>query len=371
MQYINILDAKFRKIAIIDNFISLMWCKRYNSVGALDLEVEASAENLKLLTIGRYISRDDDDAIYRIQAVEYNDREDKVNTLIVGGVDLQAILKQRICRTQFAQTDMKVEDYIYKLVDENFIHASEGERNIKGFTLGDKKGFNDVLTAVQTSIGMNIGDEIESLCQAYNYGYKITKIGDTFKFELYKGRELNVEFSYGFDNLISSKYSQNAEDTKNSCLVKGTSELNEYYESVGTATGLERYEAYVESGKEFVKTDNYSEEDFLNALREYGAREIALMQNNKDFESEVSDDVFFYKIDYNLGDVVKVKNEVTTARCRITEIIETWDENGYTIEPIFEIVEIIEKESGLLLTERKETMTTENNEFIKLEQSEE
>ena len=155
MQYINILDAKFKKIAIIDNLISLMWCKRYNKVGALDLEVEASAENLKLLTIGRYISRDDDEAIYRIQAVEYNYREDKVNTLIVGGVALQAILKQRICRTQFAQTGMKVEDYIYKLVDENFIHASESERNIEGFTLGDKKGFGDVLTAVQTSIGMN------------------------------------------------------------------------------------------------------------------------------------------------------------------------------------------------------------------------
>ena len=95
------------------------------------------------------------------------------------------------------------------------------------------------------------------------------------------------------------------------------------------------------------------------------------MQSNKDFESEVSDDVFFYKTDYNIGDVVTVKNEINKARCRITEIIETWDENGYTIEPIFEVVEIIEEQSGLLLTERKETMATENNEFIRLEQSEE
>lgn len=45
-------------------------------------------------------------------------------------------------------------------------------------------------------------------------------------------------------------------------------------------------------------------------------------------------------IDYNLGDIVEVENEYgLKARVRITEVIESEDENGYTCIPKFENVE--------------------------------
>lgn len=60
------------------------------------------------------------------------------------------------------------------------------------------------------------------------------------------------------------------------------------------------------------------------------------------FEGTVEPDVtFIYKQDYFLGDKVTVRNEFgIEVVARITEVIETYDENGYNIEPKFEYLEV-------------------------------
>ena len=48
---------------------------------------------------------------------------------------------------------------------------------------------------------------------------------------------------------------------------------------------------------------------------------------------------YIYKKDYNLGDIVRILNEYgMSVNARITEIIESRDENGYSMEPTFENV---------------------------------
>ena len=48
---------------------------------------------------------------------------------------------------------------------------------------------------------------------------------------------------------------------------------------------------------------------------------------------------YIYKKDYNLGDIVKIKNEYgISMNARITEVLENQDESGYKMEPTFENV---------------------------------
>lgn len=55
--------------------------------------------------------------------------------------------------------------------------------------------------------------------------------------------------------------------------------------------------------------------------------------------SIVSDVTFTYKQDYFLGDIVFVENEYGIgAEVRITEVVECYDENGYSVEPTFEYI---------------------------------
>lgn len=63
----------------------------------------------------------------------------------------------------------------------------------------------------------------------------------------------------------------------------------------------------------------------------------------KTFEGSIIPDVtFVYGTDYKLGDIVTVKNEYgITSEARITEIVEVFDENGYSFEPSFKYMEVV------------------------------
>lgn len=77
-------------------------------------------------------------------------------------------------------------------------------------------------------------------------------------------------------------------------------------------------------------------------LLNIGYEEIAKHGLKTAFEGSVEPNVTFkYKEDYNLGDLVLVQNEYgISAKARITEIVEVYDENGHSIEPKFEFQEV-------------------------------
>lgn len=64
------------------------------------------------------------------------------------------------------------------------------------------------------------------------------------------------------------------------------------------------------------------------------------------FEGSVIPNVTFaYKRDYNLGDLVTVRNEYGIQKtARIVEVVEVYDDNGYSIEPSFEYLDSGEDE---------------------------
>lgn len=61
------------------------------------------------------------------------------------------------------------------------------------------------------------------------------------------------------------------------------------------------------------------------------------------FESEIIPDVTFqYKEDYDLGDLISIRNEYGIgSTARIAEIIEVFDTNGHSVQPKFENIQII------------------------------
>lgn len=74
-----------------------------------------------------------------------------------------------------------------------------------------------------------------------------------------------------------------------------------------------------------------------------GAENLAEYGEVISFEGSVIPDVtFVYKQDYFLGDIVSVENEYgIKASARIVEVVEVMDDNGYSMEPKFEYLEVI------------------------------
>ena len=73
-----------------------------------------------------------------------------------------------------------------------------------------------------------------------------------------------------------------------------------------------------------------------------GAENLAEFGEVTTFEGSVIPDVtFIYKQDYFLGDIVTVENEYgISASARIVEVVEVMDENGYSMEPKFQYLEV-------------------------------
>lgn len=368
---INVLNKSLERIAIVDDYTSLIWAKRYNETGALDLQVEATQKNIDLFTKYNYITRDDDDCVYRIEALELDTSQENENYLIVGAYDCKKILFQRIVwsQTNFTGT---VENFIRKLIDESIINPENAARKINNFNLKPAKDFTEEIEAQVTYD--NLGEKITELCTANNYGWKVTLEGGSWYFDLYKGEDRSlwqgknphVVFSPEYDNLSSTKYTMDANDYKNVALVAGEGEgTDRKTRSIGTATGLDRFEVLVESN---VSSTGGDLVDYYEALIANGKEQLAQLKIKQAFEGEIDTNSYLYKTDYNVGDIVSIENEFgLTVNARIVEVTETWDKEGYTINPVFEFEEFSEAVQKALLTQDYEIILTEDGNVLSQE----
>lgn len=370
---INVLNTNYERTTVVDDYVSLMWCKRYADVGALDLEIEATKENLNVFKKGYYITRDDDDTIYRIESIEIDTDENGNDNLIVGALDCKCILHQRITWSQVFLNNADVQAFIKEMLTFNFIAPSETRRRIN-MRFDDNAELNGIGTATtRQSTYDDIGEKIIELCKSYNLGCKVYFNYETekFHFALYEGvdRSINqrenprIIFSPDNDNMFSSKYEFDMSNSKNVALVGGEGEgLERKLRQVGNVSGLERRETFIDAGSASSDGDLV---DYYDALINEGKSKLSEMVATSKFEAEIDSTNYKYKTDYNLGDIVTVENKYgLIINARIVEIIETWDNTGYTIEPVFEYIEPDVDLSHVLFTERFEALMTEDSDIL-------
>lgn len=345
-----VLDEGYQAIAVIDDYRSLIWAKRYIEFGDCELYVRACDEYIDVLRKGRFLCRNDDDMVCRIRSIQLETSVDEGNFLIITGQDCRWILSQRVVWRQTNFTGL-VEDYVRMLLDENAINPTETERDIPNLFLGAKAGLTARISEQVTYAQLD--EKIIELCQAYQYGSKMYLDGnDHLIFEMYEGKDRSynqdendfVVFSPEFDNIISSVYITDDSNLKNVALVAGEGEgVLRKRETVGTASGLDRYELFVDARDVSSETEEGVTIDYGAILKSKGVEALAEYGTTISFEGEVEPNHSYkYGVDYMLGDIVQVMNEYGIETCaRITEVIETFDENGYSVIPTFQYQEAV------------------------------
>lgn len=340
-----VLDVNRESIGIIDDYKSLIWAKRYIQFGDCELYVRACEEYFTLLQKGHYLIRDDDDMVCRIEKLELDTNTEDGNYLIVTGTDCRGILNQRIIWEQINYSGT-VEDYIRTLIDRNMISSTMPDRNIDFFGLGQAAGLTDTMEEQTTYT--SLGEKVIELCNTYQYGSKVELgLDNTFIFSVYKGlnRSYNqdeldhVVFSPEFDNIVSSKFITDSTNIKNVALVAGEGEgVDRKRCVVGSGSGLGRYELYVDARDVSSQVEEGETIDYDAVLSARGEEALAEYGMVESFEGEVEPNYSYkYGVDYCLGDIVQVVNEYgVSSSARITEVIETFDQDGYSIIPTFQ-----------------------------------
>ena len=424
---VYILNADLDLVGIADAYKSLIWAKRYNTVGDCELYVPATAENLSICKKGFYIMRTDDDMICQIKKIEIDTDAENGNYIVATGYDAKRLLDQRIVWGTLTANG-NAETFARNMVDGALGSAAEMDRQLTDsggnriFGLGTAAGLTDRLSE-QVSF-KNVGEKIREYCLKFGWGYRVKFSGGILAFELYKGadRSTSVIFSSDYENLAATTYIEDESNMGNIALIAGEGQGSERFRCVaGEVSGVERYEIYADArdisksityeelkklyplsgativssgggyayqvtsldvpilddgqlewleenypdgsvvtvgGAEYYRiedlivaalpsaspadTDSVTLEDviYMTYLLERGYEKMAEFGYVTSFAGTIEPNTTFaYKIDYNLGDIVTVRNALGIgAAVRIAEVIEVWDDSGYKVEPKFETI---------------------------------
>jgi hypothetical protein len=349
---IYVLNTDLERIGIIDNYISLIWTKRYYKPGDFEMYLPASVEMLEILKHNYYLMREDDDRIMIIERVEIKTDAENGDHIIISGRSAESLLSRRIV---WEQTNLSgtVESCIRQIIDENCITttASDARRKIPLLSLGTETGFTETMT--QQLRGDNVAEWLETVCMKYGWGWKIVIENNNFVFYLYAGADRTygnaagntfVVFSPDYDNLINSNYAHDTTNFKNAALVLGEGEgaarRGVAAELIG-GSYLNRYEMYVDARDVSSNDGEIPIHEYYELLLERGTQALSENTITELFDGEVDPGSYKCKSDYDIGDIIQIKNEYSIeGTTRIIEIIETDDDTGYKIVPTLQEWEV-------------------------------
>jgi hypothetical protein len=335
---------------IISTYQSCIWNVQYFGQNDFQLVVNASTLNVDILKPGAYLVREEDissDGFSNVMVIqdytlEFDTEKGWLLTLIGKGLK-NDILRRRIVWNQTNLTG-NAETAIRQVITENVISPNESGRAINDFILDEVKGFTETID--MQLMGETLSAWLEEICTTYGYGWDVSIKNNKYLFSLYKGIDrtygqsdvVPVVFSPEYDNLLSSTYTYNISNYQNAALIGGEGEgTSQRIATIGTATGLNRYEAYIDGSSVSSNGEIITVETYLKMLREYGQSKLDQTSYTESFSGEIDSDGL-YKInrDYFLGDIVQIQNEKgIQATPRIIEIIYAIDENGTSVVPTF------------------------------------
>ena len=338
-----VLNPQYETIGIVDYYSSIIWTRRYQDAGDFEIYISATPEVIVLLKEDNIVMRDDDDMLCVIETVTLSTDEENGDYLTVSGRSIESLLDRRIVWEQ-TTLNSTTEAAIRKLIIENAISPQDTNRTIPHLTLGTSNNFTETIRMQIT--GDSLLEAVKNICITYEYGFKVTLENGNLVFNIYKGTDRStgqnenpfVSFSPSFDNLVSSEYAYDKTPLKNVVLVAGEGEgKNRKKQSVGTATGLNRREVYVDARDISSNNGEISTTEYNALLVDRGKQTLSESVETTAFSGEIGNtQLYVYKTHFFVGDIVQIENEYgITATARISEVIECEDENGTTCLPTF------------------------------------
>ncbi len=347
-----IYDDAYNLVGVVDKYKSLIWTTRYYTYGDFELQIALPSAQAKLLKPDYYILRKSNDYAMIIESIEYNTDGEGVDCLTVKGRSLLSICDRRIIWQLLKRTDYKPSSAIALIVKNNFAPDtadatySTAERAVKGFKVTNSYTNADTdEIKLATSWGDNVLDKITEIAKEYQLGIKITLDVNAeypLNFIVYKAGGSECIFAESLDNIKSCKFTNDKTNYKNVCIVAGGGETEgvnrwsvDSWRGSVEPSGLKRRECFLDASSINAGDTSGVYQDYLFSK---GKKELSNHKWQKSFECENSPNTqFVYKGDYNIGSRVQVSDKYNnSASVRVTEIIESWSETGYTAVPTFE-----------------------------------
>lgn len=352
------MDRDFQVLDIVENTESVIWKKCYAEAGEFEIYTAASDEYVDLLQIGRYVIRHDDDMVGVIEKINMQIDDDGRDMLLVSGRCAKSLFARRIINRQetFSGT---VWNRMYWMLYNHAVNPSVAYRQIPNTAIADVDAAIKGSKAETQHTGTNLMTAVVDLVSSNNLGWRVTQDGEKFVAELIAGTDRTIDqtdrdpviFADDLDNLISTDYTRDLTNYANVAHIAGEGEgsarvwngIDITGTQSGTFAGLDRYELFVDA-RELQKkvTNSETGEEVTLTDAQYAAqlqaRGLEKLQEltSETFTGEVDAEAYTYRADYDVGDLVTVRDKHgITANARIVAVEEIEDGDGYTVTPEF------------------------------------
>lgn len=369
IDYVEMRDADREVIGILDTAQSIIWHSLYYGVGDFEIYIRCTEDIVSLVNSTEYVTRPNNDEVGVIEKIEINDDLQNGKMMTISGRFAKSILDRRLIYNLSGKTNTatilrgNVETNIRTVVSDNAINCTNTARNIDIIQLGAVSGIGKIIVdengaAAQKQVSYdNLLEYTDAVLQEYGMSAKMT-LGTNRKllYRVYEGIDrsatnadgnMPIIFAREYDNLSSSNYSLDTSQEKNVALIGGQGEgLDRFYALLGSKSGLSRREKWVDASslsKEYEENEErktYTDAQYAEMLKTKGKQEISQLNVVEDFSGtlDVTNGNWIYGTDYSLGDIVTVQdNDIGKyINVRITEIIEVQDENGFSIDAVYQ-----------------------------------
>jgi hypothetical protein len=317
---------------VVDAYEYLRWTRRYSQCGSFELKVDASSDNAALLVPGNILWKTDDEEAGIIEYVRLSETDRE--TIEVNGRFATSMLARRIIwGIEMLSGELSV--CVGQLLDNHIIDPTDIARKIDGIAFD-----SDILSVtVNSQVSYkNLMDAIIDLCEAADIGIKTVFNPGTgiSTVQLYRGSDSQAVFSKEYESLAGQSYTQSDADYANTVLVSGEGEGSDrMLVTVGGSFGEDRREIFVDAKD--LRSEDFGG-DYTDALTFRGQARLSELAPVHSFDASVNPyGSLTYKTDYDIGQTVRVvsKKWGVTLNTRITEIDETYDSDGRTIDVTF------------------------------------
>lgn len=357
---IYILDSLFKRDEVVDDYISLVWTERYNSLGDFELKVKSSIVMRGRFKLGTFLGIDQSMRVMIVESVERAYEDDNGWVLNVKGSSLEKLLTKRVAISSwskkpgetwyFRDKPETIAGYaVRSCVRDNPVRWQDVFMNLDiSEEVGDYNvaAFQDTIT-YNSEQPETVYEVVQKISENFDFGFSLTRKGETGRllYRSYNGvdrtREQSVYPRIMFSNDLESlehttQFASNADEYNVAYVITPVGNLDVVPDMVDPGiTGFDRKVLPV-------LADDITDTDpavAKNKMIIAGKAALLEHQSYRGFDGQVrKENPWVYGKDYNMGDIVEMRDEDGYVnRVRVTEQIFSSDKNGVKSYPTLSV----------------------------------
>lgn len=324
-------NPKVQLVGFVENYTSCYFERSYNGIGKFNIVVDIYDEKIiDVIKNSNIVGINDSYGI--IDNIQESKNQDGFQ-IQINGLELKALAMRRIVEPPqnagYLIYNDSPEAVIANLIETQLINPTDNNRKIHGTIAAYEES---ATTIKYEGRYQNLADEIQTLGETYNIGWKAIIKDNAIQWVIYKGKDRRSDqvanepliLSYNYDAVNESILNYTYSYT-NYAYVAGQGEgAQRDIQEVGQKTGLWRNEVFVDARDLQTSAD----------LIQRGKEKLSAFGDEVSYTATLSSSmVSKYKIDFDIGDLGTIENELLdNIDFRLVSVTEVYEGDYLNLE---------------------------------------